>query len=204
MYAPHSIWNGIEHRWIIAPSGRFDKTYFILKKVSTLHSMFLLLLLMYSVLATLMLYISQVRPHFMTNDNVSSRFFGHSKLGVVVLVINGFHYRPLNLLNTRTEISCKTRSIIYLGSYRSYYRVEKIVISLCGSWRREGGGTKIIIAVGWPAFHDTLRKCTLTWMWLAQRKGIVIAAQKLRYYGGLKISARCCFGGISPKIRMIY
>ena len=87
----------------------------------------------FNVLATLMLYISQVRPNFLINDNVSSRFFGHSKLGVVVLVINGFHYRPLNLLNTRTEISCKTRSIIYLGSYRSYYRVEKIVISLCGS-----------------------------------------------------------------------
>ena len=47
-------------------------------------------------------------------------------------------------------ISCKTRSIIYLGSYRSYYRVEKIVISLCGSWRREGG-TKIIIASCWVA-----------------------------------------------------
>ena len=107
MYAPHSIWNGIEHIWIIAPSGRFDKTYFILKKVSTLHSMFLLLLLMYSVLATLMLYISQVRPHFLTNDNVSRRFFSHSKLGVVVLVINGFHYRPLNLLNTRTEFLVK-------------------------------------------------------------------------------------------------
>ena len=129
MYAPHCIWNGIEHIWIIAPSGRLHKTYFILKKVSTFY-----LPATFNVLATLMLYISQVRPHFLINDNVSSRFFGHSKLGVVVLVvINGFHYRPLNLLNTRTEISCKTRSIIYLGSYRSYYRVEKIVISLCGS-----------------------------------------------------------------------
>ena len=28
-----------------------------------------------------------------------------------------------------------------------------------------GGGTKIII-VGWPGFHDTLRKCTLTKYWL--------------------------------------
>ena len=127
-YVPHSIWNRIEHKWIIAPSGRFDKTYFILKKVSTFY-----LPATFNVLATLMLYISQVRPHFLTNDNVSSRFFGHSKLGVVVLVINRFHYRPLKLLNTRTEISCKTRSIIYLGSYRSYYRVEKIVISRCGS-----------------------------------------------------------------------
>ena len=129
MYAPHCIWNGIEHIWIIAPSGRLHKTYFILKKVSTFY-----FLATFNVLATLMLYISQVRPHFLINDNVSSRFFGHSKLGVVVLVvINGFHYRPLNLLITRTEISCITRSIIYLGSYRSYYRVEKIVISLCGS-----------------------------------------------------------------------
>ena len=126
MYASHSIWNGI---WIIAPSGRLHKTYFILKKVSTTFYF----PATFNVLATLMLYISQVRPHFLTNDNVSSIFFGHSKLGVVVLVINRFHYRPLKLLNTRTEISCKTRSIIYLGSYRSYYRVEKIVISLCGS-----------------------------------------------------------------------